>query len=41
INGLIKSNIDLNRKMLAEMAVNDKPAFDRLVEQAKAAVSAV
>lgn len=38
IRGLIKANIDLNRKMLAEMAVNDKPAFDKLVEQVKAAV---
>jgi large subunit ribosomal protein L20 len=38
INGLIKAKVDLNRKMLAEMAVNDKPAFDKLVEQVKAAV---
>jgi len=30
--------VDLNRKMLAEMAVNDKPAFDRLVEQVKAVI---
>jgi len=33
-----RANVDLNRKMLAEMAVNDKPAFDRLVEQVKAVV---
>lgn len=38
IRGLIKAKIDLNRKMLAEMAVNDKPAFDKLVEQVKATV---
>ncbi|MEP9412342.1 MAG: 50S ribosomal protein L20 [Candidatus Brocadia sp.] len=38
IRGLIKAKIDLNRKMLAEMAVNDKPAFDKLVEQVKAVV---
>ncbi|MEK7700238.1 MAG: 50S ribosomal protein L20 [Planctomycetota bacterium] len=37
ISGLVKSKIDLNRKMLAEMAVNDKSAFDKLVEQVKAA----
>ncbi|GAB62935.1 MAG: 50S ribosomal protein L20 [Candidatus Jettenia sp.] len=37
ISGLVKANVDLNRKMLAEMAVNDKPAFDKLVEQVKAA----
>jgi len=38
INGLFKSKIDLNRKMLAEMAVNDKPAFDKLIEQVKACI---
>ncbi len=38
IRGLIKAKVDLNRKMLAEMAVNDKPAFDKLVEQVKAMV---
>lgn len=36
IRGLINAKVDLNRKMLAEMAVNDKPAFDKLVEQVKA-----
>ena len=35
INGLKRSNIDLNRKMLAEMAVNDEAAFAKLVEIAK------
>ncbi|HQU31196.1 MAG: 50S ribosomal protein L20 [Planctomycetia bacterium] len=38
MQGLIRTKIDLNRKMLAEMAVNDKPAFDQLVEQVKAAM---
>ncbi len=38
ISGLNKSKIDLNRKMLAEMAVNDKPAFDKLIEQVKACI---
>ena len=35
INGLKKSNIDLNRKILADMAVNDAEAFAKLVEIAK------
>ena len=35
MNGLKKAGIDLNRKMLAELAVNDKAAFAALVEQAK------
>lgn len=38
INGLKKSNIDINRKMLAEMAVNDKDGFNALVDIAKEAV---
>ena len=35
MNGLKKAGIELNRKMLAELAVNDKAAFAALVEQAK------
>ncbi|HOQ00867.1 MAG TPA: 50S ribosomal protein L20 [Acetivibrio clariflavus] len=38
MNGLKKSNIALNRKMLAEMAVNDPAAFAQLVEKVKAAI---
>ena len=38
INGLKKSGINLNRKMLAELAVNDKEGFAALVEKAKAAL---
>lgn len=38
INGLKKSNINLNRKMLSELAVNDKDAFASLVETAKKAL---
>ena len=38
INGLKKANINLNRKMLAELAVSDAAAFTALVEQAKAAL---
>ena len=36
--GLKKAGINLNRKMLAELAVSDKEAFAKLVEQAKAAL---
>jgi len=35
INGLKKQNININRKMLAEMAVNDAAAFAQLVEISK------
>jgi len=35
INGLKKANIDINRKMLSEMAVNDPEAFKELAEAAK------
>ena len=38
MNGLKKAGIDLNRKMLAELAVSDKDAFAALVEKAKAAL---
>ena len=37
MNGLKKAGIVINRKMLAELAVNDKAAFAQLVEMAKAA----
>ena len=36
INGLKKQNITVNRKMLADLAVNDPAAFAKLVEMAKA-----
>ena len=36
MNGLKKAGIALNRKMLSEIAVSDKPAFAALVEKAKA-----
>lgn len=38
MSGLKKAGIDLNRKMLADIAVNDAPAFNALVTQAKAAL---
>ena len=39
MNGLKKSGIIINRKMLAEMAVNDKAAFTQLTQTAKAALA--
>jgi large subunit ribosomal protein L20 len=38
ISGLKKSNILLNRKMLAELAIHDAPLFQKIVEQSKAAL---
>ena len=37
IDGLLKAGIEINRKMLADMAVLDAPAFAALVEKARAA----
>ena len=36
MDGLKKKNININRKMLAEMAVNDAEGFAKLVETVKA-----
>ena len=38
MHGLELAGIDLNRKMLAEIAVSDKEAFAAIVEKAKAAL---
>ena len=38
MHGLKKAGIDLNRKMLSEIAVADKEAFAALAEKAKAAL---
>lgn len=35
INRLKKSNIELNRKMLADIAVNDPEAFDKINQESK------
>ncbi|MGB9847347.1 MAG: 50S ribosomal protein L20 [Desulfotomaculales bacterium] len=35
MNGLRKAGVEINRKMLADLAVNDAQAFGRLVEVAK------
>lgn len=37
MNGLKKSGIELNRKMLSEMAIHDEKSFASLVETAKKA----
>ncbi|MCX6592830.1 MAG: 50S ribosomal protein L20, partial [Acidobacteria bacterium] len=39
IGGLKKAGIDLNRKMLADIAAQDAPAFAQLVTKAKAALA--
>ena len=38
INGLKKAGIELDRKILSELAVSDKEAFAALAEKAKAAL---
>jgi large subunit ribosomal protein L20 len=38
MNGLKKAGVELDRKILADMALNDAPAFATLVNQAKAAL---
>ena len=39
INGLNKAGIELDRRVLADLAVHDKPAFGAVVAQAKAALA--
>ena len=36
MNGLKKANIEINRKMLSEIAISDPAAFTQLVQTAKA-----
>ena len=40
MNGLKKAAIEIDRKVLADMAVFDKPAFVQIVGQAKASLGA-
>jgi large subunit ribosomal protein L20 len=40
INGLKKAGVELDRKILADIAVHDAEGFTRLVEQAKTALAA-
>lgn len=39
MNGLRKASIDIDRKVLADLAVHDKDAFGRIAEQAKASLA--
>jgi large subunit ribosomal protein L20 len=39
INGLKKAEIGLDRRVLADLAVHDKPAFAAIVEQAKVSLA--
>jgi large subunit ribosomal protein L20 len=39
-NGLKKAAIEIDRKMLADLAVNDQAAFSSIVEQVKAKLAA-
>ena len=40
VSGCRKANIELDRKVLADIAVNDPRAFAKIAEQAKAALGA-
>jgi large subunit ribosomal protein L20 len=40
INGLMKASIEIDRKVLADLAVHDKKAFAVLAERAKTALAA-
>jgi large subunit ribosomal protein L20 len=40
VNGLRKAGIEIDRKMLADIAVHDAPAFEAIATQAKAALAA-
>ena len=40
MSGLNKSNIELDRKTLADLAVNDKEAFALIVEEVKSKFAA-
>ncbi len=40
INGLLRAGIEVDRKMLADLAVHDVTAFNALAEQSKAALAA-
>ena len=40
IAGLKKADIEVDRRVLADLAVHDKPAFNAVVDQAKASLAA-
>jgi large subunit ribosomal protein L20 len=39
MSGLKKASIDIDRKVLADLAVHDKTAFSKIAEQAKASLA--
>jgi large subunit ribosomal protein L20 len=39
MNGLKKANIEIDRKVLADLAIFDKAAFSKIAEQAKASLA--
>ena len=39
MNGLKRASIDIDRKVLADLAVHDKTAFSKIAEQAKASLA--
>ncbi len=39
MHGLKVANVDINRKMLADLAIHDEQAFTQLVDQAKTALN--
>lgn len=39
MNGLKKASIEIDRKVLADLAVSDKAAFGKIAEQAKASLA--
>ena len=40
VAGLKKANIEIDRRVLADLAVHDKPAFAAIVDQAKSSLAA-
>jgi large subunit ribosomal protein L20 len=39
MNGMKKASIDIDRKVLADLAVHDRTAFNKIAEQAKASLA--
>lgn len=39
MNGLKKAQIDINRKMLSELAIHNEALFSQIVDQAKQALA--
>jgi large subunit ribosomal protein L20 len=39
MSGLRKAQVDIDRKVLADLAVNDRPAFGRLAELARSSLA--